>query len=285
MKRGQHKNMEKPYDDRGVSSIGTLSDDDINLLCSKKVLISDSFCQKNVQQCCYELRASKIYYDLSNDKTKYDLDELGFSYILIKPKQTVVVVTEEKLNLPEDIVGRILTKGKLFSIGLLPVNTYADPGFTGNLGIVLFNSSNKYIKIKRGEPICKIEFSRLQKPVRQGYEGQHGYNTNIWPIPEDMYLSEQEIATDTRINDISEEIILTYGNDLGKVIKRINKFEKRLIVIAILNTLIAAILIYALLMGNFTKSATIIWAIFLGVAANIITSFTQYLSIDFRRSK
>ena len=108
---------------------------------------------------------------------RYVLKE-GYN-LLLKPKQTLVVITMESLRLPANVLGRILTKGVLFSIGILPVNTYADPGFSGRLGLVLHNLSNSYIRITPGDPIAKIEFSRLQNAVHRPYEGQHGYQTKF----------------------------------------------------------------------------------------------------------
>ena len=67
----------------------------------------------------------------------------------------------ERISLPDRLLGRVLAKGQLFSIGILPVCTYADPGFDGRLGITLFNFSRHYISIKPGQPIAKIEFSIL----------------------------------------------------------------------------------------------------------------------------
>src|SRR5690606_30072793 len=132
-------------------------------------LITEEFEEKNIKQSCYELRASNIYYDINSADRKIELKE--DEYILIKPKALVVIMTYETLEMPANILGRILTKGKLFSVGLLPVNTYADPGFSGRLGIVFSNLSNNYIKITPKESIAKIEFSKLENNVERPYHG------------------------------------------------------------------------------------------------------------------
>jgi dCTP deaminase len=66
-----------------------------------------------------------------------------------------VLITAEDLAIPDDILVRVVSKGSLFSIGLSPVATYADPGFTGNLGIVTENISDKYVELPQGEAIAK----------------------------------------------------------------------------------------------------------------------------------
>src|SRR5690625_5182082 len=186
------------------TSVGSLNDKDIKRLCNNGKLIVEEYEEKNVKQACYELRASNIYYDVTTSDIKITVEENN--YILIKPKQLVVIITKEKIELPADMLGRILTKGKLFSVGLLPVNTYADPGFSGNLGIVFSNLSNNYIKIKPKEAIAKIEFCKLEHPVEKPYTGQHGYETGIWPIPKDLILTKEEIMSDERIKSLPDEI-------------------------------------------------------------------------------
>jgi dCTP deaminase len=138
--------------------VGTINDEMIRSECAKKNLISKNFKPENITEACYELSASNIYYDLSNNYQRIDIKAENYPYILIKPKQSIVVITKEELNIPANVIGRVLTKGKLFSIGLMPVNTYADPGFKGNLGIILHNNSLKYLKISEDELIAKIEF-------------------------------------------------------------------------------------------------------------------------------
>src|SRR5262249_11293192 len=154
--------------------------------------------------------AGSVYYELDGvTKSRNAIrHELGgpSEYVLLKPRQFVCVITLESLRLPANILGRILTKGQLFSVGVIPVNTYADPGFEGNLGIVLTNISNNYLKIKQNDPIAKIEFSKLRQPVEKPYVGQHGYQTKIWPIPVDMILTEAEILADPRIKNPLEEL-------------------------------------------------------------------------------
>lgn len=261
-----------------VTSRGTLSDDDIIYYCRKGQLITEEYCKKNVKQACYELRASNIYYDLVSCNKKITLSE--GEYILVKPKQMLVIITMETIELPSDILGRILTKGKLFSIGLLPVNTYADPGFIGQLGIVFSNLSNDFIKIYPGEAIAKIEFSKLENPVSRPYSGQHGYQTKIWPIPNDMVLTEEEKKKDKRIKSIDEEIELSYGKGLGQVIGRVYKFERYLILSAISYFLFSLILI-AVLAGEHVLSP--VFSVIVGVVSNITFQLLVYFSTKLRR--
>jgi len=186
----------------------------------------------------------------------------------------IVIISKEKLNIPDNIVGRILTKGKLFSIGLIPVNTYADPGFKGNLGIVFSNLSNNYIKIYPDEPIAKIEFSKLINRVARPYSGQHGYESEIWPIPSDKILTNSEIRKDPRIsNNRILELSDTFGEKMGTILKRILWFEKGFIFSMVLYITITLVLI-GLLQNNLVETINGIW---IGVIANCVWLFAQVM--------
>ncbi len=260
--------------------MGTLTDKNIKSLVLEGKLIIRDFEIDNVKQACYELRASNIYYDLADGNKKYELGQDEF--ILIKPKQLIVIITQETVELPDNIVGRIMTKGKLFSIGLLPINTYADPGFSGQLGIVFNNLSNNYIKIKPKEAIAKIEFSKLHENVDRRYNGQHGYQTKIWPVPDNMYLSNEEIRKDKRIKSTEEEIQLSYGAGLGNVVSRVFRFERHLIFAAVIYLFFSLLLIAVITFKGGSFIEPLVSVIF-GVVSNIIFSILVYLATNLRR--
>lgn len=255
-----------------MTHVGTLNNEDIINFCNEGKLITDNFSVKNVKQACYELTASNIYYDISNAHQKHTLKE-DDEYILIKPKQIVVILTEESLYLPNDMLGRILTKGKLFSIGLLPVNTYADPGFRGKLGIVFSNISNNYLKITPGDAIAKIEFSKLEEAVTIPYSGQHGYETGVWPVPTEYIMSSEEIKSDKRIKDKSTEIELSFGKNFSGVIKRIEKYERRFL-LATISYLSITLILIGLFSG--TEWLSTIATVAIGLGVNIIYGIITY---------
>lgn len=188
-------------------------------------------------------------------------------------------MTKEFLEMPDNILGRILTKGKLFSVGLLPVNTYADPGFSGKLGIVFYNVSNNYLKIEVGTAIAKIEFSKLQQSVEKPYKGQHGYQTKIWPIPEDIILTQDEINNDSRIKTPQDEIERSYGASVSKVIQRVFGFERYLILASITYFIFSMILI-ALSSG--TDWLTPIAGAITGVASNLIFAVIVFFATNLK---
>lgn len=154
---------------------------------------------------CYELRMGSVYYDLSENAARFELDPQA--KVLIKPGHRVVLITAEDVDIPHDILVRIVSKGSLFSVGLSPVATYADPGFSGNLGIVTENVSDKYIELPQGTGIAKAEFTRLSGPVTKPYVGQHGFQAGIWPIKTHLQRTHEQVKGDNRVRKEREEAL------------------------------------------------------------------------------
>lgn len=209
----------------GKVEVGTLNDKQI----AESGYISGEFKAENVKQACYELRSGNVYYDLTVSKDRVTVEDK--ESILIKPGHLVVVITKEEIDLPDDIIGRILTKGSFFSLGLSPVNTYADPGFKGRLGIVLFNCSTNYIAIPPGSPIAKLELSRLREKVEKPYKSQHGYGAEIWPIQSHFILKPDEIKRDPRIGSPIEELAGRFGPDFKLVTDKLFGYQRRILLI------------------------------------------------------
>jgi hypothetical protein len=132
----------------------TLSDASILTEMKKGRLIKNGD-QQQVSGACYELRLGNVYYDLT--ESDHPIQIQAGEPVLIKPGHRVVLITHEELLVPNNILVRVVSKGSLFSVGLSPVATYADPGFTGNLGIVTHNIVISILFSRRS--------SRLQKPI------------------------------------------------------------------------------------------------------------------------
>lgn len=211
---------------------------------------------------CYELRMGAIYYDLTENDKRIDATINGS--VLIKPGHRVVLITLESLNIPHNIIARVTSKGSLFSIGLSPVSTNADPGFTGNLGIVTQNFSDQYIEIPIGEHIAKVDFSLLSNASTKPYQGQHGFQTQIWPIKHQLQKSYKEIADDPRVGSEEEEAFKMLPRATASALKKLQQMQRK-IGISILFLLIISTLILA------ASSSEIISPV-LAIACNLVSS-------------
>lgn len=221
---------------------GVIVDFEIKRLCEDGILIAKNYDKRFVKQTCYELRVGDIaWYTYKRDPAlrKQSIRNQGGVYI--PPKGYVTIITMEELKIPEDCVGRIMTKGQLFSIGISAVNTYADPGFNGPLGITLINHSSKPIFIPIGKPIAKIEFIKLTKAVSDPYKGHHLQAGDLWPIPDSYYNIPPSINTTKYPEELKDPVIRRIEN----IIKNA-KYTIRALFIIITPLIISSILFWIL---------------------------------------
>jgi dCTP deaminase len=246
---------------------GTLTDDDIERLCAKSILIEDHFDPKRIRQCCYELRASTIAFETMSPHEDKRVVVPSSGYVL-RPRSFVTLITMESLNLPADVVARVLTKGQLFSVGLLPVNTYADPGFRGQLGITFYNASPRHLILRTGEPIAKIEFTVLPKPVARPYAGQHGFATGIWPMPTHIYAKPSDLKI-AQIDPASDsEIERVYGTVLADLKNKVTYYERKVWL-----QLFVTLALFAAILALHNR-LDLVQSIGVGIVSNILTTFT-----------
>lgn len=214
----------------------TLSDNDINneILLGRLIINGEA---GQVSGACYELRMGNTYYDLTESDRPINITVQ--QNILIKPGHRVVLITHEDLSIPHNVLARIVSKGSLFSVGLTPVATYADPGFSGKIGIVTQNISDKYIVLPHLEPIAKADFTWLTSNSNRPYSGQHGFGTQIWPIKHQLQKTYAEVASDYRVKSEKEEgyllLPLTTANALRRLERRQYITDAAIILAIVLN--------------------------------------------------
>jgi dCTP deaminase len=211
---------------------------------------------------CYELRMGRVYYDLTEADRRVEVAEAG--KILIKPGHRVVLITLEKLVVPPNIIARVVSKGSLFSIGLSPVCTYADPGFQGNLGIVTQNISDKYIELPVGEPLAKVDFSKLTGNVDRPYQGQHGFQAQIWPIKHHLQKTYDQVRTDPRVDSEKAEAYKLLPAATARLLRRMER-RQRTVDIAIIVAVLINAAILAVISTNIVDTT-------LGIVGNLIAS-------------
>ncbi|GEM_PF-3596312 len=78
----------------------------------------------------------------------------------VRPGDSVIVETEERLDVPPDWVGLIFPKRKLTEDGLFQPGGggKVDPGWNNRLKVAFKNEGYKTIKLKRGTRICCVAF-------------------------------------------------------------------------------------------------------------------------------
>lgn len=245
-------------------NVGTLVDRDILALTASGQLITDNFLAAGVKQACYELRSSTTFF-VTASSAENKRTEVGAEGFLLGPFQYVTCIVMERIELPDNMLARILAKGQLFSLGIIPVNTYADPGFSGRLGITLCNFSHRYITIRPGQPIAKIEFTVLPKSVGKPYAGQHGFETEIWPIPTQFLVADQDVRALNILGSDSDEIEKSFGPRMGALSRRVEFYSRKA------NThLLVMIGMFGVLFVLYERVPFLV-SVIAGIASNVVT--------------
>jgi dCTP deaminase len=118
------------------------------------------------------------YIDL---KSKTGLDgimrpmivEPGEPFIL-QPREFVLAITEEKLELDTDVLGRLEGRSSLGRIGIIVHGTAGlfDPGWSGKATLELSNLSRMPVALYPGMRICSFTFEQLSSPVSVPYRAK-----------------------------------------------------------------------------------------------------------------
>lgn len=249
----------------------TLSDNEIDAEITAGRLIRNSD-PNMLDGACYELRLGSVYYDLTEKGARFQLKP--GENALIKPGHRVVLITAEELDIPAHILTRVVSKGSLFSVGLSPVATYADPGFKGHLGIVTQNISDRYVELPQGEPIAKADFTRLSSPATRLYQGQHGFQLGIWPIKTHLQKTHGEIATDPRVQSERQESLALLPSATQAVIRRVETTQLwtnfGLVAAIVINSLAIFLVNEKLIEGMLGVIASLVAASIISVGSLII---------------
>jgi len=90
----------------------------------------------------------------------------------IEPGQFAVLMTEEYLKMPNDILGFITVRFRYKSKGLVNISGFhVDPGFEGHLVFSVYNTGPSAVTLRRGEKVFSIFFAEINPPVK--YDGNY----------------------------------------------------------------------------------------------------------------
>lgn len=137
---------------------------------------------KQLQSAAYDLRLHTNFRVFRNDATThidvkqaFEVTELvkikPAGAFVIHPGQFVLAATEEKISLPEDLVGVLEGRSSLGRLGLIVHATAAfiGPGFVGHLTFEMSNISNLPIKLYAGMRVAQLAFGQLSSKAKQAY--------------------------------------------------------------------------------------------------------------------
>lgn len=126
----------------------------------------------------YDLRLDRIYKIGTDsllgvkDRRTPDIEEVSFDSYTLVPGEYVLVETLEKVNMPADVVARVLNRSSVFRCGASLYNAVVDPGFAGTLTFGLKNLSDKRFTVEKGARIAQIVFEKVEGQTKR-YEGRY----------------------------------------------------------------------------------------------------------------
>jgi dCTP deaminase len=95
---------------------------------------------------------------------------------ILQPRDFVLAITEEKLELDSEVLGRLEGRSSLGRLGIIVHGTAGlfDPGWTGKATLELSNLSRMPVALYPGMRICSFTFEQLSTPVDVPYRDKPG---------------------------------------------------------------------------------------------------------------
>jgi deoxycytidine triphosphate deaminase len=156
----------------------------------------EPYSENNISAASYDLTLGVEYFQ--NGKISELTDKVPT--IVLKPGDFIIAQSYEKVKLPNCISAKFDLTVSMFCKGLILSNgPQVDPGFSGKLFCLLFNTSNDTIELKKGEHYATIEFYKLIEPTNKPYVGKYQNKDKIM-----QYLPK--IANYSVINSIKSDI-------------------------------------------------------------------------------
>lgn len=90
---------------------------------------------------------------------------------VLQPREFVLAITEEKLELDDDVLGRLEGRSSLGRIGIIVHGTAGlfDPGWSGKATLELSNLGRMPVALYPGMRICSFTFEQLSSPSSMPY--------------------------------------------------------------------------------------------------------------------
>ena len=95
------------------------------------------------------------------------------SDIHISPGQSTLGATLERVEVGEDMVGTLHIRSSLARAGIIASLALVDPGFRGQLTIMLYNSASADFIMTRGERFVQLVIHILGTKTRRPYQGRY----------------------------------------------------------------------------------------------------------------
>lgn len=132
----------------------------------------ENFPEELYQPSSVELRlGEEAFISGSNELVQLGSGKDG--HVTIRPGDFSMLLTKEKVRIPNDLMGFISIKTRFKFMGLVNISGFhVDPGFEGKLVFSIYNAGPSEIILRYDEPMFILFFAKLDHPT-DDYGGSH----------------------------------------------------------------------------------------------------------------
>ena len=157
-----------------------LGDRDLKYYLEKKWIVIDPLREDTVRENGVDLRIGNEIARFVNKGEPFDPDRPDNSYFKVEkgeefvvyPNEHVLLVTEEYIKLPHDVMAFVNLRSSFARLGLFVPPTIVDAGFEGQLTIEVIGSGFP-VKLRRGMRFLHLIFAKTLTPVENPYSGKY----------------------------------------------------------------------------------------------------------------
>lgn len=151
----------------------TLNDRELRELLRLGELVLDPIDDELIQPSSIDLRLHNFARRISESSEVFDLEqditeaamyvdaELGEAGLVLGPHETLIGQTAETIRLPATCQGMIAQRSSVIRIGIHVSSSLINPGYEGNLPLLITNHTRRPFRLYAGMPICQLVLLRL----------------------------------------------------------------------------------------------------------------------------
>lgn len=150
-----------------------LNDRELRALLKDGEFVLQPFADDLIQPSSIDLRldrfvrrvaADDAVFDLAQDVVESELysdDEIGDQGIVVNPGDTILGQTAETMKIPATCQGMIAQRSSIVRLGIHVSSSLVNPGYEGNLPLMITNRAPRPFCLRAGVPICQLVLLRL----------------------------------------------------------------------------------------------------------------------------
>jgi deoxycytidine triphosphate deaminase len=100
------------------------------------------------------------------------LPEVKETEFVLRPGEYYLMVTMERVNMPDDLVAFMLNRSSLFRCGASLRTAVIDPGYCGELTVGIKNEGKHEVRLEQGARVLQLVFSEVKGETRK-YDGRY----------------------------------------------------------------------------------------------------------------